>query len=144
MFENRNLLSLHVDHLISAMTPKSKDYPLYIKAPDKDGKFTRVLKKHKFRDSNKTFYFEPKFLLKSDFDSNFISRCDRLFEAEDVVGVKSKGFIPTNLTDYRNYCRQQYQDYKDREIFINPIALALGLTEPSYNDKAVTSTKYHI
>lgn len=73
-----------------------------------------------------------------------IVRKDRLFEGVDVVGYASNGFIPAKLNDYREYCRKQYVDFREDEIFINPIALLMGMEEPAYDDKTVISPKYHL
>lgn len=110
--------------------------------PDKQGNFTRVLKRCRFADSRKPFYFEPHFYLSEKDD--IVKRQDALYEAEDVIGPMSAGFKPCNLKDYRDYCRQQFHKFKDEEVFINPIAVAYGMVEPEYDDKAVTSPKYHI
>lgn len=130
----------YTQQLISAFTPKAKNYPLYVRVPDSNGNFTRVLRRHKFRDTNKVFYLEPKFWL----HDGRIVRKDGLFEAEDVVGLQSAGFQPTKLADYREYCRNNYHQYKEQEIFINPFAIMAGMKEPAYDDKAVTSPKYHL
>lgn len=119
-----------------------KDYPLCIKVPDKQGNFTRVLKRCRFVDSRRAFYFEPKFYLSEKDD--MIKRKDILYEDNEVIGPMSEGFKPCSLKDYRDYCRQQFRKYKDEEVFINPIAVAYGMVEPEYDDKAVTSPKYHI
>ncbi|WP_443092486.1 hypothetical protein [Basfia succiniciproducens] len=112
----------------------------YILIPDSDGNFTRCLRAHKFRDANRLYFFEPNFELKD----GIITRNDQLFKGEDIISLDGCGFKPASLRTFREYCRYKYRKYKDEEVFINPIALSLGMEEPPYDDKAVTSTKYHL
>lgn len=118
-----------------------KDYPLCVKVPDKEGNFTRILKRHRFSDHRRPFYFEPQFMLGTQ---DKIIRKDSLFELDDVVGPFSAGFQPCSLGEYRNYCRQKFNEYKENEILINPFAVAAGMKEPVHSDKDITSPKYHV
>ena len=119
-----------------------RNQAVYVKIPDKNGNFNRVVKSWRFPDSHKTFFFEPRFMLSQAQDK--IVRKDDLYEHDEIFGMKGCGFLPCNLKDYRNYCREQYAKYKEEEVFINPIAIAYGMVEPAYDDKAVISPKYHI
>ena len=119
---------------------KQRKHPLYIKIPDDKGNLVRVLKLHKFNDTNRAYFIEPQFMLIDDK----ITRKDNIFEAIDIVGEKGCGFIPSNLKEFRDYCRTEYHKFKNDEIFINPTAIYYGMEEPPYNDKVVTSTKYHL
>lgn len=112
----------------------------YIKIADEKGNFTRILKLHYFRDTNKPFYIEPEFELYSET----IIRKDHIYEAMDIIGINGCGFLPSSLNEFRKYCRYKYYKFKDEEVIINPLAVWLGVAEPKYDDKAVCSTKYHI
>lgn len=116
-------------------------HPRFIRIPDNNGNLTRVLKLHRFRDTAKVFYIEPAFWLLN----GEIVRKDRLIEGVDIYGEKGCGFLPSSLKEFREYCRTQYQKFKDEEVIINRYAVDfLGAKEPPYNDKKVTSTKYFI
>lgn len=121
---------------------QSSNYPLYIAIPDNNGNFTRILRRWKFRDSNKVFYFEPRFHLNHATDK--IERKDALFEDNQVISPQSSGFKPVKLNDYRHYCHAQLTKYKNEEVYINPIAVAYGMKEPIYSIKEIESTKYHL
>lgn len=113
----------------------------YIKIVDENGDFTRVLRLHKFPDTSRIFYFEPQFWLKN----GLIVRKDTLFEGNDIYGANGIGFLPSNLTDFRGYCRKNYKKFKDEEVLINRFAVDfLGATELPYDDRHVTSVKYFV
>lgn len=115
--------------------------PRYIKIVDENGDFTRVLRLHKFTDTSRIFYFEPQFWLKN----GLIVRKDTLFEGNDIYGANGIGFLPSNLTDFREYCRKNYKKFKDEEVLINRFAVDfLGAKEPPYDDRHVTSVKYFV
>lgn len=115
--------------------------PRYIKIVDEHGDFSRVLRLHKFPDTSKCFYFEPQFWLKD----GLIVRKDTLFEGNDIYGADGCGFLPSNLTEFREYCRKQYQKFKDEEVLVNRFAIdILGMSEPPYNDRLVISSKYWV
>lgn len=115
--------------------------PRYIKIVDVNGDFTRVLRLHKFTDTSRIFYFEPQFWLKN----GLIVRKDTLFEGNDIYGANGIGFLPSNLTDFREYCRKNYKKFKDEEVLINRFAVDfLGAKEPPYDDRHVTSVKYFV
>jgi hypothetical protein len=116
-------------------------HPRYIRIPDNNGNLTRVLKLHRFNDTDKVFYVEPAFWL---FNGEIV-RKDGLVEGVDIYGVNGCGFLPSTLTEFKEYCRTQYHKFKDEEVLINRYAVDfLGAKEPPYNDKKVTSTKYFI
>ncbi|MGN5421840.1 hypothetical protein ACSVH3_11225, partial [Neisseria meningitidis] len=55
------------------------------------------------------------------------------------------GFLPSNLTEFRKYCRKQYQKFKDDEVLVNRYAIDfLGAKKPPYDDRHVTSVKYWV
>lgn len=113
----------------------------YIKILDENGNFTRVLRMHKFTDTSRIFYFEPQFWLKN----GLIVRKDTLFEGNDIYGANGIGFLPSNLKEFRQYCRAKYQTFKEEEVLINRYAVDfLGATEPPYDDRHVTSVKYFV
>lgn len=117
------------------------DYHKFIKLPDEDGNFTRVACFTKFDDSSKPFYFEPKFIVRN----GDITRCDCLYEADDIFSVSGCGFLPASVDDFKVYCREEYQRFKDEEVIINRFARdLLGMTEPAYNDAKVISFNYHL
>lgn len=113
----------------------------YIKIVDENGDFTRVLRRHKFPDTSKCFYFEPQFWVRN----GLIVRKDTLFEGNDIYGANGCGFLPSSLTEFREYCRKQYQKFKDEEVLVNRFAIdILGMSEPPYNDRLVISSKYWV
>lgn len=116
-------------------------HPRYIRIPDNNGNLTRVLKLHRFNDTDKVFYVEPAFWL---FNGEIV-RKDGLVEGVDIYGVNGCGFLPSTLTEFKEYCRTQYHKFKDEEVIVlrNPF-LGFEPKEPPYDDKAVTSTKYFI
>lgn len=115
--------------------------PRYIKIVDKDGNFTRVLRLHKFPDTSKCFYFEPQFWVRN----GLIVRKDTLFEGNEIYGIGGCGFLPSNLNEFREYCRKQYQKFKDEEVLVNRYAIdILGMSEPPYDDRYATSVKYFV
>jgi hypothetical protein len=113
----------------------------YIKIVDESGDFSRVLRLHKFPDTSKCFYFEPQFEVRN----GLIVRKDTLFEGNDIYGADGCGFLPSNITEFREYCRKQYQKFKDEEVLVNRFAIdILGMSEPPYNDRLVISSKYWV
>lgn len=113
----------------------------YIKIVDENGEFTRVLRLHKFPDTSKCFYFEPQFWVRN----GLIVRKDTLFEGNDIYGANGCGFLPSNLKEFREYCRKNYKKFKDEEVLINRFAVDfLGAKEPPYNDRHVTSVTYFV
>lgn len=86
-------------------------------------------------------YCEPKFWVKN----GLIVRKDSLFEGDYIYGADGCGFLPSNLTEFREYCRKQYQKFKDEEVLVNRYAIdILGMSEPPYDDHHVTSVKYFV
>lgn len=117
-----------------------KDYHDYIKIPDENGELKAILKRHKFPNSNMVFYFEPNFTVKD----GCIVRNDSLYEGIDVLSVEGKGWMPATRQEFKVYCREKYNTFKSEEVIINRFAIdVLGLSEPPYNDRAVTSVRYH-
>ncbi|HFB7913234.1 TPA: hypothetical protein ACE8XW_000773 [Neisseria gonorrhoeae] len=115
--------------------------PRYIKIVDENGDFTRILRLHKFPDTSKVFYFEPMFWLKD----GRLARKDSLFEVDYIYGADGCGFLPSNLTEFRKYCRKKHQKFKDDEVLVNRYAVDfLGAKEPPYDDRHVTSVKYFV
>ncbi len=115
--------------------------PRYIKVTDDNGNFTRVLRMYKFPDTSKCFYFEPQFWVKN----GLIVRKDSLFEGQEIYGANGCGFLPSNLTEFKEYCRKQYQKFKDEEVLVNRFAMdILGMQEPAYDDRHVISRKYFV
>lgn len=113
----------------------------YIKILDENGDFNRVLRMYKFQDTSRIFYFEPLFWVRN----GLIVRKDSLFEGQEIYGANGCGFLPSNLTEFREYCRKQYQKFKDEEVLINRYAVDfLGAKEPPYDDRHVTSVKYFV
>ena len=115
-------------------------YPNFIRLPDDKNSFNRVAKRHKFPDTSKVFYIEPKFSL----ENGVIVRKDKLISGDKILGEFGCGFLPSNINEFKEGCRVEYNKFKQEEVLINQCAVDLGAKEPAYNDKAVTSTKYHI
>lgn len=116
-------------------------YHTYIKVPDSNGNVRVVLKRHKFSDTNKVFYFEPGFVVK---DGNIV-RKDSLYEGSDVLSTSGKGWMPSNFQEYKDFCRTEFNRFKEEEVLVNRFAIdVLGMKEPPYNDRAVTSVRYHL
>ena len=111
--------------------------PRYIKIKDENGDFTRVLRLHKFPKISQIFYFEPQFWVRN----GLIVRKDILFEGDYIYGADGIGFLPSNLTEFRKYCRKQYKVFKDGEVLVNRI---LSMSEPIYDDRHVISIKYWV
>lgn len=118
-----------------------KNYHDYIKIPDESGELKVILKRHKFPNTNAVFYFEPNFAVKD----GCIVRNDSLYEGRDVLSVEGKGWMPTTRQEFKAYCREKYNVFKDEEVIVNRFAIdVLGMKEPPYNDRAVTSVRYHL
>ena len=116
-------------------------YHTYIKIPDSTGNVRVVLRRHKFRDTKKVFYFEPGFVVA---DGNIV-RKDSLYEDSDVLSTNGKGWMPSNFQEFKDYCRAEFSRFKDEEVIVNRFAIdVLGMKEPPYNDRAVTSVRYHL
>lgn len=120
---------------------KEPKYHTYIKVPDSNGNVRVVLKRHKFSDTNKVFYFEPGFVV----ENGNIVRKDSLYEGSDVLSTNGKGWMPSNFQEYKDFCRAEFNRFKEEEVLVNRYAIdVLGMKEPPYNDKAVTSLRYHL
>ncbi len=117
------------------------NYHTYIKIPDSTGNVRVVLKRHKFRDTARVFYFEPGFVV----ENGNIVRKDSLYEGRDVLSTNGKGWMPSNLQEFKDYCRAEFNRFKEEEVLVNRYAIdVLGMKEPPYNDSAVTSLRYHL
>ena len=97
----------------------------FIRLPNKDGVFNRFAKACKFRDSDRTFFFEVGF---------------KLHEGKDRI-VR---FLPSNAKDFREGCRKLFKKFREEEVFLNRFAVELGMREPEYSDLEITSMKYHL
>lgn len=114
----------------------------FIRLPDENGVFNRIAKSCKFRDSNRTFFFEVGFKLHEGKDR--IIRCDSLYEYDEIFGMKGCGFLPSDAKDFRKGCRELFKKFREEEVFLNKFAVALGMKEPEYSDLEITSMKYHL
>lgn len=120
---------------------KERSYHTYIKIPDSAGDVRVVLRRHKFSDTNKVFYFETGFVV----ENGNIVRKDSLYEGNDVLSTNGKGWMPSNFQEYKDFCRAEFNRFKEEEVLVNRYAIdVLGMKEPPYNNKAVTSLRYHL
>lgn len=120
---------------------KERNYHTYIKIPDSDGNVWVVLKRHKFSDTNKVFYFKPGFVV----ENGNIVRKDSLYEGSDVLNTNGNGWMPSNFQEYKDFCRAEFSRFKKEEVLVNRFAIdVLGMKEPPYDDRAVTSVRYHL
>ncbi|WP_307930450.1 hypothetical protein [Neisseria gonorrhoeae] len=54
-----------------------------------------------------------------------------MFEVDYIYGADGCGFLPSNLTEFRKYCRKKHQKFKDDEVLVNRYAVDfLGAKEP--------------
>lgn len=120
---------------------KERNYHTYIKIPDSAGNVWVVLKRHKFSDTNKVFYFKPGFVV----ENGNIVRKDSLYEGSDVLNTNGNGRMPSNFQEYKDLCRAEFSRFKEEEVLVNRFAIdVLGMKEPPYDDRAVTSVRYHL
>ncbi|UXY73225.1 hypothetical protein [Neisseria gonorrhoeae] len=65
-----------------------------------------------------------------------------MFEVDYIYGADGCGFLPSNLTEFRKYCRKKHQKFKDDEVFSKPLrGRFFGCERTPYDDRHVTSVK---
>ena len=114
----------------------------FLKIPDENGEFTICVKKHAIQ--GETCYFEPNFQL--NYAKDKIVRNDIFFDWQDVLGRNSQGFQLSNKTEFEEYCRKKFKDFRENgDLILNPYATDVcKMREPEYPDQEICDLKFHI
>lgn len=123
----------------------------FLKIPDENGDFNIIVKKFLYEredyDENsyidkilgkyEVYYFQPCFRL--NYNEDRIVRKDILWEKQSILGEKSKGFALANEDDFKEYCRKEFNEFKEG-LCINPFS---DKKEPKYEDNEICNLEFN-
>ncbi|AJC92211.1 hypothetical protein CSUB8523_0687 [Campylobacter subantarcticus LMG 24377] len=124
----------------------------FLKIPNENGEFNIIVKRFSYERENydrnnafdqilgryETYYFQPCFRV--DYNSDKIIRKDILWEKESVLGSKSKGFAIASEDDFKEYCRKEFNEFRET-LCLNPFS---NKKEPEYSDDYICSLEAHL